>query len=223
MKIALIGYGKVGKLIDVMSQERGHEVVARLDSKRQDMDLLSSADVCIEFTRPEAAVDNIKTCAALQKNIVVGTTGWYDRIDEIEGLAEDMGILYAPNFSLGVFLWLKMVRQSAALMERFKDYEVEGLELHHRQKKDAPSGTALMMESVVKEEMQRVKKLETTSIRKGALPGTHSLIFNSPLDSITITHEARNRKGFAQGAILAAEWLKGKKGLYTLEDMWKDV
>lgn len=213
----------MGKRVAEMASERGHEIVARLGSNQDLWGQLSLADICVEFTRPESAVENIKRCAALKKNVVVGTTGWYDHIEEISPLAEEIGILYAPNFSLGVFLWLKMVSYSAALMNAFDDYEVGALEFHHKQKLDAPSGTAQWMANRVEEKIDRVKKLDVTSIRMGSLPGTHTLIYDSPVDTITIQHEARNPKGFAKGALIAAEWLQGKKGLYTLEDLWKDV
>jgi 4-hydroxy-tetrahydrodipicolinate reductase len=219
MKVALIGYGKMGQLIDEVARAKGYEVVACVRSDQNDWDKVPDADICFEFTRPELALSHIRRCAALKKNVVVGTTGWDE--SELGALAQEIGILYAPNFSIGVFLWLQMVRHSAVLMNAFEDYDVTAMEWHHKQKRDAPSGTAKWMAATVEEAMERVGKLEVTSVRRGMLHGTHSLTYDSPIDTITITHEARSRLGMAKGAVRAAEWLVGKTGLYTLEDIWK--
>lgn len=220
MKLGLIGYGKMGRLIAEMAPERGHLVVALVRSDQNGWDQIADADVCIEFSEPNAAISNIRRCAELKKNVVVGTTGWESQLSAIETLGLEIGILYSPNFSLGVNIWMQMVRYGAHLMQKCEQYAPRGVEVHHTGKRDAPSGTAKKMAHCV--ELESGKTIEIESQRTGDVCGKHYLIYESSHDVITISHEAYNRKGFAEGALVAAEWLQGKTGLFTFEDLWKE-
>lgn len=239
MKIALIGYGKMGKMIELAAISKGHTIIAKINSHREmqtlTKDLIDHADVCIDFTHPNYAIENIKSIAKFGKNIVMGTTGWYHHIDMVEDIVKDakIGFLYSPNFSLGVALFLEIVSRAASLVSPFKAYDVGGYEIHHNQKADSPSGTAkaiverLLSEFADKKEAIfelaegkiSTEQLHFSSLRLGSIPGTHSITFDSPVDTITLTHTARNREGFAVGAVNAAEWLQGRKGFFTLNDM----
>lgn len=205
LKISLIGYGKMGKMVEIAALARHHTIVEP-----------ALADICIDFTHPDAAVESIHRLAKENKSIVMGTTGWYDRLPEVEAIVKkyQIGLLYSANFSLGVNLFLQVVEEAAKKFLSF-DYNVAGIESHHHQKIDAPSGTALAIEKRVG------VPVKFASVRCGSIPGKHELIFDSPVDQITLIHEARSREGFALGAVQAAEWLKGKTGLYTMEDMFK--
>jgi len=238
MKIALIGYGKMGKLIEEMALKLNHEIVAIIDSngKTQGITIenLKKADVCIDFSSPKNFIENIKTLSYLNQTVIAGTTGWYSEMDLVKQLVSDhkIGFLYAANFSIGVNIFLKIVNEAATLINQFDVYDTSGFEIHHNQKQDSPSGTA---KSIVHALLDRIDKkehitynladrkiepneLHYTSIRSGSNPGEHHVIFDSPADTISITHQARNREGFARGAILASEWLLGKKGFYTIND-----
>ena len=208
MKIALIGHGKMGKMVEKMARERSHEVVAVVDSKSA-FDL-NGADVCIDFSHPECVLENIHKSIEQKKNVVVGTTGWYERLPEVEAMVKKhgVGLMYAPNFSIGVYLFGKILAEAA---KRLSKYDVAGIEMHHNKKVDAPSGTAL--------HLAKIAGCDFASVRCGSIPGTHTIIFASPIDTITLTHEARNREGFAEGSVVAAEWLNNKTGLFTLEEM----
>jgi 4-hydroxy-tetrahydrodipicolinate reductase len=222
MYIALIGYGKMGKMIDQIAENLGHEVVARITSKETwDLEKLSKAEVCIEFTEPHSAVDNIRRLAKLKKNVVIGTTGWYDEMSSVQKVVEEhkIGAVYAPNFSLGMQLFLNLLKRAAEMMNNFEEYDVAGIEYHHRHKKDKPAGTALQMVHIVEEHMPRIDACPFSSVRCGSIPGTYTILFDSPGDTIALTHTARNRESYARGAIQAAEWLMGKKGLYTFHEL----
>lgn len=205
IKFHLIGYGKMGKLVEKAALSRNHEIVD-----------LENADVCIDFTTPEAVLDTLKKIAPLKKNVVIGTTGWQQHLPEVEELVKEyqIGLLHSPNFSLGVNLFMQVVEEAAKKFLAYPDYQVGALELHHSEKKDAPSGTALSLAKKIG------KPVEFASVRCGNFPGTHSIFFDSKADLITLTHEARSREGFALGAVRAAEWLQGKKGIYTMEDIF---
>jgi 4-hydroxy-tetrahydrodipicolinate reductase len=209
MKISLIGYGKMGKMIEEEAVLRGHEIVDRIDPALEEKHL-SDADVYIDFTHPDTVLSNITTVASWGKNIVVGTTGWHDKIDDITKIVKknDIGLVYAPNFSLGVNLFMKMISFAANLMKHYPEYDIAGFEAHHNKKVDAPSGTAKELASLFD------KEIDFSSLRCGNIPGTHSIILDSEADTITLTHQARNRKGFALGAVLAAEWVVDKKGMH---------
>lgn len=225
MKIALIGYGKMGKMIERAALDRGHTIVARMNSNPWDLEALQKADICIEFTHPESVIENIRKLAELKKNIVIGTTGWHDKAQLVRSIIEkqQVGALYSANFSIGVNLLLEILSHASKVINPFKEYDVAGIEVHHNKKKDSPSGTSLEIAKTVEKQMERVDKVHFSSVRCGSVPGIHTVLFDSPCDTITIAHEARNRDGFAEGAVQAAEWLKGKKGLYTFADCMQEI
>ncbi len=227
MKIALIGYGKMGKMLEQAALAGGHSVIAIIDPNCSphttiSAETLADAEVCIDFSHPKHALQNIKQVCALKKNLVIGTTGWYEHLPEARQMVERSGIgfIHAPNFSIGVALFTKIVAQAAAIMDAFDNYDVAGLEIHHSQKIDTPSGTAKqIMANLHKHMPHRKNEISCASLRIGSEPGTHAVLFDSPADTITLTHAARNRDGFVQGALAAATWLEGKKGFFTLDDM----
>lgn len=239
MKIALIGYGKMGRQIEEVALQKGHEIVARIvrqsPEKKLIAETLHEAEVCIDFSHPDCILDNIKQVARCRKNLVVGTTGWYDHLDSIKGIVSDskIGFLYSPNFSLGVHLFLNIVAEAATLIDKFEDYDVGVIEAHHNKKADSPSGTAKTIADILLSRIKRKKclscntaegqmdphALQIASVRCGNIPGTHTVQFDGPVDTITLMHQARSREGFARGAVSGAEWLNKKSGFYTLEDM----
>ncbi|QNJ98404.1 4-hydroxy-tetrahydrodipicolinate reductase [Constantimarinum furrinae] len=230
MKLALLGYGKMGKTIERLASEKGHEIVFTKSGSSEE-GLLTDADVAIEFSTPEAAVSNIKLCFQQGIPVVSGTTGWLDRYDDIIKLckARNAAFIYASNFSVGVNLFFDLNEYLAKLMAPWKEYIPEIEEIHHTQKKDAPSGTAITIaEGILKhsEELKNWKLNEQDdrsivikAIREGDVKGTHRVDYVSTIDTISIKHEAHTRDGFALGAILAAEWLVNKKGVYSMKDV----
>lgn len=222
--IAIIGDGKMGRTIAQMVQERGWHLTAMLDQEhnRDGVGItrraLGDPDVAIEFTEPSSAVPNILACIHEGVPVVVGTTGWYDALPVITDAVnkEDASLLWAPNFSVGVTLFVELARQAAAIMNK-SEFSAAMVETHHSAKKDAPSGTALAIVKAMEGPLG--KNVPVTSVRTGSVPGTHELIFDSPFEQITMRHEARDRRVFADGALRAAEWLKGKKGVYTMRDV----
>jgi 4-hydroxy-tetrahydrodipicolinate reductase len=186
---------------------------------------LKDADLCIEFTPPDSAFENIKRVAELKIPIVIGTTGWYDKMDMVRKHVDkhETAAVYTPNFSVGIQIWLQILSKASEIINRFDGYEAAGFEHHHSKKLDSPSGTALEMAKVVEQEIDNLQQLPISSLRCGSIPGTHSLLLDSPCDQISITHTARNREGFASGAITAAEWLIDKKGLYSFTDCIKEM
>jgi 4-hydroxy-tetrahydrodipicolinate reductase len=246
VKIALIGFGKMGREVEQLALGKRHSVVARCDpmfsqpgEAMTPSDGLEAADVCIEFTTPAAVLGNIRKIAQMRKPLVVGTTGWYEHLSEAKAVVTEngSGLVYAPNFSLGVNLFYRLVEAASELFNRFEDYDVFGSELHHRQKVDSPSGTARKLSEIVLKKFTRKKKVITepmdraidpgefhlVSARAGHFPGVHSLIFDSPADTIELTHTVRSRSGFALGALLAAEWIVSRSGFYSFEDVLKDL
>jgi 4-hydroxy-tetrahydrodipicolinate reductase len=264
MNIAIIGYGNMGKLIETRAQERGHRVTAVIDPHapeprtRGGLSILRAlpdggvegADLAFEFTRPATALENIRALLRRKLPAVVGTTGWYDSLSEVEALAAETGssLLWAPNFSLGVNLLYRIAAFAAKLADPFPEYDIGGWEAHHNRKQDSPSGTAKILVERVLAQMTRKKRavydaldrpprpeeLHFASLRAGAIPGVHTVLLDSPADTIEITHTARNRDGLAFGAIRAAEWLAScpgpgqpagavRQGVFTLEDVLKDV
>jgi len=234
MRIALIGYGKMGKEIEAAALAAGDTIVQKFDVDRPaDVASLSDADVCIEFSTPETVVGNIQLALKAQKDIVVGTTGWYDRLPELKALVAHSGLLYSANFSVGVNMYFRIVAAAAELMRNATDYDPYIHELHHRQKADSPSGTALRLADILLKRIDRKKSIATqrmdgkiasdalhvTSTRVGTFAGTHTVGFDSEADLIEITHTARSRKGFALGALRAAHWLHGRKGVFTMDDV----
>lgn len=235
MEIALIGYGKMGREIEAVLQERGHTVCLRVSSAAalQAGDL-KGAETAIEFSRPEAAVDHILTCFSAGVPVVVGTTGWYSRLPEVRAAAAQQrsALLYATNFSIGVQVVFHVNRQLARIMEKLDEYDPGIMEIHHTMKLDAPSGTAITLAEGILDEITRKDswvnhlaeqphELTIISQREGEVPGTHMITWNSRNDNISLIHEARNRRGFALGAVKAAEWLQGKSGVYTMHDFLK--
>lgn len=237
MNIALLGYGKMGKAIEEIAIDRGHTIVAKIDLENPlDQADLSLADVAIEFTSPELAVRHIRTCIEKQLPIVVGTTGWNDQLEDVTQFVKEHNgsLLHASNFSIGVNIFFEINKQLAKLMSGQTDYIASLEETHHLQKLDSPSGTAITLANGILESNNdymswvlgeghephtTMGQLGVTSFRKPEVPGTHIIRYSSPVDTITISHEAHNRKGFALGAVIAAEWLNNKKGVYTMSDV----
>lgn len=236
MKIALVGYGKMGKAIEAIAIEKGHEIVLRIDlDNAADLtaEKLSAADVAIEFTGPHSAFENIKKCLVAGIPVVSGSTGWLDKWDEIVALCEqvDGSLVYASNYSIGVNLFFELNTYLAKLMSTHPGYNVEMTEIHHTQKKDAPSGTAITLAEQVLANIPGKKnwvnhlqanpdELAIISERVDPAPGTHAIRYTSPVDDIEIIHTAHNRVGFAGGAVLAAEFVNGKKrGIFTMKQV----
>jgi 4-hydroxy-tetrahydrodipicolinate reductase len=263
MNIGLIGYGKMGKMVEAAALNCGHGITIAVDpfvsgvstacgvsllrafpSKKEEID---TTDVFIEFTRPETAPDNIKTACALGKPVVCGSTGWYAHLPDVSAAVEKAGaaLLWSSNFSLGVNLFYRIAEYAAKLADPFAEYDLGGLEIHHNKKADSPSGTAkTLMERVLAVMKRKTRVLwgdpslpdgnatgatlttdtvHFARLRQGSIPGTHSLFFDSPADTIEITHTARSREGFALGAVRAAEWLVNvpRQGVFTMEDVLK--
>lgn len=235
MKIALIGYGKMGKAIEEIAVAKGHEIVLRITSKNTEeftTEALQKADVAIEFTNPHSAVANIKKCLDAGIPVACGSTGWLQQWEEVVdyNVAKNGCFLFASNFSIGVNLFFELNSYLAGLMAPHTDYEVTTEEIHHTQKKDAPSGTAISLAEQIMQRITRKKQwvnhisnnpteLEIISERIDPVPGTHKIKYHSEIDDIEIIHTAHNRKGFAGGAVLAAEFLNGKKGVFNMKQV----
>lgn len=218
--LALIGMGKMGRAIAQMAGEHGFRVVAEIDVGGEiSPQSLHGAEVAIEFTAPSAAEGNVRACIAAKCPVVCGTTGWYDDLPRVEAVARRAGaaMLVAPNFSVGVALFQRMVRDAARLVAGVEGFEVHMIETHHSAKKDAPSGTAAMLASAYGE--AGGVPLPITSVRVGSVPGTHELIIDGAYEQIRFVHEARDRRVFASGALTAARWLIGRTGIFTLDDV----
>lgn len=230
MKIALVGYGKMGQIIDKIAQSRGHEVVARLNESPT-LENLNNPDVVIEFSSPESAFENIKFCLEQKIPVVCGTTGWLDRKAEVEQICLDQNsaFLYASNFSLGVNLFFVLNERLAELIKPFQEnYSCQLEEIHHIHKLDAPSGTAISLAQGVMAHTDfeawklgetEGRNLGINAIREGEVPGTHSVNYRSEVDEIEIKHTAFNRNGFALGAVIASEWILGKQGNFTMKEV----
>ncbi len=229
MKIALLGYGKMGHVIEKIALERGHEIVLKKTTQNT-FDGIENADVAIDFSIPDAAVTNISTC--LEKNIpiVSGTTGWLENYDKMVSLCQEKkgAFIYGSNFSLGVNLFFKLNEELAKMMAKFQDYKVTMEEVHHTQKLDAPSGTAISLAKTIIDhsdysswalENAKADEILIDAKRIEGVPGTHTVVYNSPVDTIEITHTAHNREGFALGAVVAAEWILGKTGIFSMKDV----
>lgn len=230
MRIALVGYGRMGKIIDDIATKRGHEIVARL-KETPTTENLNNPDVVIEFSLPEVAFNNIKSCLENKIPVICGTTGWLERKSEIENIAvqNETAFLYGSNFSLGVNLFFALNEKLAGLMKNVDQYTCQIEEIHHIHKLDAPSGTAISLaEGIIgnsdkydawKLEETQEKQLGIFAVREDEVPGTHSVYYRSEVDEIEIKHTAFNRNGFALGAVVAAEWIKDKKGNFTMKDV----
>ena len=243
MKLALLGYGKMGHIIEQIAIDRGHQIALRIDALNpEDLtpDNLQKADVAIDFSTPNSVLKNIDVCFEAGLPLIVGTTGWYDKLPEIENkcIAGNNSMLYASNFSVGVNVFFHINKVLAGIMNRYSQYEVQVEEIHHTQKLDSPSGTAITIAEGIIDELDRKTEwvnelvgnnVETVvrpaqllieSHRIEEVPGTHTVIYSSEVDEIEIKHTAHNRTGFALGAVLAAEWIKDRKGFYSISDMF---
>ena len=235
MKIALLGYGKMGKAIEALALTRGHEVVARIDlNNAADIAEINKADVAIEFSQPDAVVNNLLSCFKQHVPVVCGTTGWLNKKTEVEEACKqyDGTFFYASNYSLGVNLFFKLNEYLAEMMNSQENYEVSIDEVHHTAKKDAPSGTAITLAESIIRLLDRKKKwsdqanakgdnLVISSSRIDPTPGTHTVKYTSAIDDIEIRHVAHSREGFAIGALMVAEWIQGKKGVLGMSDFFK--
>ncbi len=216
--LAIVGYGKMGRLIEQLAPEYGFTITARIDIDRDEP--LAGADVAVEFSTPGAVLGNISKVAAARVPIVVGTTGWLERLDEAKSIIEtnDSALIWSPNFSVGVNVFTRLVSEAARLLKNEKEYGAWAWEIHHITKKDAPSGTLIKLV----EQMKAAgfdRAIDTSSSRAGAHPGTHEIGFDSAADTITLRHTARSREGFARGALKAAQWIIGRKGFYEFSDV----
>jgi 4-hydroxy-tetrahydrodipicolinate reductase len=255
MNIALIGYGKMGHEVERLALSKGDRIVGKWDpslfsvgsppgqvgqaDRKTLQETIQDAEVCIDFTQPRAVLENVRNIACLQKPLVVGTTGWYEHLPEVQSIISQngIGLVHAPNFSLGINLFYLVVEKAAELFNPFEDYDVFGSEIHHRHKVDSPSGTAKRLGEIILKKFTRKKRaiseslnraiapeeFHLVSIRAGEFPGIHSLTFDSPADTIELTHTVRSRAGFAAGALLAAEWVLHRKGFYTFEQVLQDM
>ena len=215
--LAILGYGKMGRLIDQLAPEYGFTVTARIDIGRDEP--LSGADVAVEFSIPSSVLDNIRKVSAHRIPIVVGTTGWLAHLAEAKSIIEQNGsaLIWSPNFSIGVNVFTRLVAEAARLLKDEKEYGTWAWEIHHITKKDAPSGTLLKLVEAMKA-AGFSRPIDTSSSRAGAHPGTHEIGFDSAADTITLRHAARSREGFARGALKAAQWISGRKGFYEFSD-----
>jgi len=219
MKLAIVGYGKMGRLIEQLAPEYGFSLYARIDIG-DDFTQAAGADVAIEFTTPEAAIQNIETLAAMKVPVVVGTTGWLAHMDGVRGVVErnGTGLIWSPNFSIGVNVFVRLVREAAQLLANEPGYGAWAWEIHHDTKKDAPSGTLMKLVKEMKAASYH-RTIDISSNRAGRHPGTHEIGFDSAADTITLRHSARSREGFARGALKAAQWIVGKQGVYEFSDV----
>jgi 4-hydroxy-tetrahydrodipicolinate reductase len=236
MKVALLGYGRMGHEVEAACRAQGHEVVAVVDDHAgATRGSLEGAEVAIDFTTPEAALPNIVRASGLGLDLVVGTTGWYNRLEEARAVVQKAGtgLVWAANFSLGVQLFLRLAREAGRLVDALGEYDVAVHEVHHRHKVDHPSGTAIRIAEALVESVKRKERwaagppegapdprvLWVSSARAGEVPGTHVVSLEGPDDSIELRHTARGRSGFARGAVAAAAWIRGRKGFFGIEDM----
>lgn len=228
MNLLVLGRGKTGSVVAEVAAERKHHV--RVAGEKENAsstaltpEKLHDIDAVIDFTAPQCILANIEACVEAGKNMIVGTTGWYREIDRIRGLVEHhrTGFLYGANFSIGVNLFLDVARSAAAALRH--DYSGQIFERHRADKKDAPSGTALTLQHVIREASGQHEGLEIVSFREGDVVGLHEVVLESPADRIYLCHDAKSRRGFAEGAVRGAEWLAGKKGFYVFKDIWREL
>jgi 4-hydroxy-tetrahydrodipicolinate reductase len=241
VRLAIVGYGKMGKEIERLAVERGWRADVHVDIGLPPVtpEERKAVDVVVHFAQAKTIVDDLAPWAEAQKPIVVGTTGWQDRLRDVETLVKKSGIglIYASNFSPGVNIFFQLVRSAGRLFDRFEEYDVSIQELHHKNKIDSPSGTALAIGQILLKHVGRKKELfgeashgairpeqlHISSTRSGAFVGIHNVAFDSAADTIELKHTAKNREGLARGALLAAEWILGKKGLFTMDDLFQDL
>ncbi len=226
MNLVVLGKGKTGSLVAAMARERGHLVTVHDSASNPGASALTKeslkhVDVVIDFTTPSAVLENVAACVKAGANMVVGTTGWYGELSKVRALVEQgyVGLMYASNFSIGVNVYFDIIRAAASGLQH--GYSAKIVERHHAQKKDSPSGTAVKMGKII----QAVSGTETeiTSLREGDVVGTHVLMMDSENDTLMLVHDAKSRRGFAEGAVLAAEWLAGRQGFFDFKDVWKEL
>lgn len=224
-RVAIIGDGKMGQAISQLALDKGWTVTAVIGANENAAGAgisarsLGNPEVAVEFTQPDAAVANVTACLRAGVPIVVGTTGWYDALNDVSRTAIETGtaLLWSPNFSLGVNVMIELSRYAGTLMRTLEDFDAHIVETHHTRKKDAPSGTAIAIGKAASDALER--PIPTTSVRTGSVPGTHELIFDGTFEQLSISHLARDRRVFAEGALKAADWLVGRKGIFTMRDM----
>lgn len=237
MQAAILGYGKMGQAIAEILEERGHQIILKATHADYSLEALQKADVAIEFSQPDAAVTNLQNCFSANTPVICGTTGWLHHYEQVAAQCKMQGggLLYASNFSLGVNLFFALNKKLAQLMQPFEQYQPAITETHHTQKKDAPSGTAISLAQHIIEKLEQYdswhlaeankeqpeRTLPITAVREPGVPGTHHIQYQSEIDQISIQHQAYSRKGFALGAALAAEFMQGKQGVYTMQDVLK--
>jgi 4-hydroxy-tetrahydrodipicolinate reductase len=226
MKILVMGAGKTGAQVADVARERGHVVTVMRSGDNAHAsgltrELLTAVEVVVDFTTPDCVIDNIRACVAVKKNMVVGTTGWYSEIPKIRAEVEKQqtGFLYGSNFSIGVNLFFDLVQTSVPALQH--KYLPHIYERHHAQKKDAPSGTAVTIQNLLQKNSDL--EVEVTSFREGEVVGMHEVVLDSTHDTIYLCHDAKSRRGFAEGAVRAAEWIAGKKGFYDFKDVWREL
>ncbi len=246
MKISIVGYGKMGRLIETCALERNIGIASIVDPissqathREFTEDAMRDADVCVCFTQPDVAMRNIRDACQWKKQVVIGTTGWTDKMPEVEKMVKEngVGLVYSSNFSIGVNIFFKLIEQASRIFNKFDVYDILGYEAHHNRKMDSPSGTAVTISKILLENINRKKtvfednlerriepeELHFASMRGGSIPGAHAVLFDSEFDTIELKHTARNRMGFATGSIIAAEWILDKKGMYTEADIMKQL
>lgn len=246
MKIAIVGYGKMGKMIEEAAKTRGIEVASTIDPINKEAkyselneESLKDADVCIDFTHPSVIMKNLEKYCRLKKNVVIGTTGWYDNIEEVKVMVEKAGIgcIWSGNFSIGVNMYFKIIESAAKVVNLLDEYDILGIEYHHNTKADSPSGTMKMISGILLENIERKKsavyemldrkikpdEIHLASVRGGKIPGIHEIVFDSGADTITLTHSAKTREGFAKGAVMAAEFVNKKTGFFNINNMMDEI
>lgn len=246
MNIAIIGYGNMGHEIEKVAKAKGISVISTIDPTANDAKYreineasMKNVDVCLDFTHPDSVISNIEKISRFRKNIVVGTTGWYGKMDNVKEAVRNanIGLVWSGNFSIGVNIYFRIIENAARVMDKFSDYDVFVHEFHHKKKADSPSGTAVMIGKILTDNIERKKKIVTeelkrriepdeihiSSTRGGSIPGTHIVGFDSNADTIELKHTARGREGFALGAVMAAQWIKDKKGFYNIDDLMKSI
>lgn len=240
MSIAIVGYGRMGQEIEATANEQGVKIDAIFDVKNPLTDLTNySFSTAIEFTHPDAVLQNIKILAENGRNIILGTTGWYDKTNEVKAIVQqnNIGLVWGANFSIGVNIFFEMIKNSSSIFNAFEDYDVMVHEMHHKNKVDSPSGTALKIAGTIVNQIHRKDKivsdkiegkieenaLHVSSTRGGEIFGRHSVYFDSATDEIMISHNAKNRKGFAKGAVLASKWVFNRKGFFEFSEVIEDI
>ncbi len=226
MHLLILGRGKTGSLVAEIGRERGHDITLLCAADNANASALTAAklqrvDVVVDFTTPQAVMGNIEACVNAGTDMLVGTTGWYDDLEKVRQMVENKGIgfLYGANFSIGINLLFEAARTAAGILQHH--YSGQIFERHHAQKKDAPSGTAVTLQKIIRDASD--KEIEITSFREGDVVGMHEIVLDSPNDTIYLCHDSKSRRGFAEGAVRAAEWLAGKKGFFDFKDIWRET